>query len=67
MLKDMHIIALKPLERARVNILEAIRGEFGKNTYDKISKSSSTWMQTNHRKEQVFIIFVATQIIFIQK
>jgi hypothetical protein len=50
-----------------VNILEAIRGEFGKNTYGKMSKSSSTCVQTNHRKEQVFIIFVATQIIFIQK
>jgi hypothetical protein len=24
-------------------------------------------MQTNHRKEQVFIIFVAAKIIFIQK
>jgi hypothetical protein len=50
-----------------VNILEAIRGEFGKNTYGKMSKSSSTCAQTNYRKEQVFIILVATQIIFIQK
>jgi hypothetical protein len=24
-------------------------------------------MQTNHRKEQVFIVFVATKIIFIKK
>jgi hypothetical protein len=50
-----------------VNILEAIRGEFGKNTYGKMSKSSTTCVQTNHRKEQVFIEFVATQVIFIQK
>jgi hypothetical protein len=41
-----------------VNILEAIRGEFHKNTYDKMPKSSSRCVQTNHRKEQVFIIFV---------
>jgi hypothetical protein len=32
-----------------------------------MSKSSSTFVQTNHRKEQVFIVFVATQIILIQK
>jgi hypothetical protein len=50
-----------------VNILEAIREEFGKNTYDKMSKSSSTCVQTNQKKEEVFIVFVATQIIFIQK
>jgi hypothetical protein len=49
-----------------LNILEAIRGEFGKNTNDKMSKSSSTCVQTNHKKEQVFIEFVATQVIFIQ-
>jgi hypothetical protein len=50
-----------------VNILEAIRGEFGKNTYGKMSKSSSMCVQINHRNKQVFIVFVATQIIFIQK
>jgi hypothetical protein len=32
-----------------------------------MSKSSTTCVQTNHRKEQVFIVYVATQIIFIQK
>jgi hypothetical protein len=55
------------LKEKVVNILKAIRGEFGKNTYGKMSKSSSTFVQTNHRKEQVFIVFVATQIILIQK
>jgi hypothetical protein len=67
MLKDMHIIAPRLWKKQVVNILEAIRGEFGKNTYSKMSKSSSTCVQTNHRKEQVLIMFVATQIIFIQK
>jgi hypothetical protein len=55
------------LKEKVVNILEAIRGEFGKNTYGKMSKSSSICVQTNHRKEQVFILFVATQVVFIHK
>jgi hypothetical protein len=55
------------LKEKVVNILEAISGEFGKNTYEKMSKSSSICVQTNHRKEQVLIVFVAKQIIFIQK
>jgi hypothetical protein len=37
-----------------VNILKAIRGEFSKNTYGKISKSSSICVQTNHRKKISF-------------
>jgi hypothetical protein len=32
-----------------------------------MSKSSSTCAQTNHRKEEVFIAFVAKQVIFIKK
>jgi hypothetical protein len=67
MLKDMHIIALKVLKEKVVNILEAIRGAFGKNIYGKMSKSSLICVQTNHRNEQVFIMFVATQVIFIHK
>jgi hypothetical protein len=50
-----------------VNILDAIRGEFGKNTSRKMSKISSTCVQTNHRKEKFVLVFVATPSTFFQR
>jgi hypothetical protein len=50
-----------------VNTLDAIRGEFGKNTSRKMSKISSTCVQTNHRKEKFVLVFVATPNTFFQR
>ena len=51
----------KLLKEKLVNVFDAIGREFGKNTWGRISKTSSC-VQANHHKEQVFIMFVATRI-----